>query len=96
MGRGRPRKKPVTVAQTAPAPVKVLKSPSDLVALMARYHEASGGKNRGMFEDLKADIYRLWLLDYNDWRLGEVRATGTSDRVYHEWLRKFERAFGSV
>lgn len=95
MGRGRPRKRPAAT-QIVAAPVKVLKSPSDLVSLMARYHEASGGKNRGMFEDLKADIYRLWLLDYNDWRLGEIRATGTSDRVYHEWLRKFERAFGSV
>ena len=98
MPRGRPRKQPYVSkpVAAAPKPKRVYKSPMDIVGLMEAYREASGGKNRGLIEDCKADIYRLWLLDYNDWRLKEVKATGTSDRVFHEWRAKFVRAFGTL
>ena len=98
MARGRPRKSVEAQEPETPAvrPLRVYKSPMDIVGLMQRYQVASNGKVRGLFEDCKADIYKLWLLDYNDWRLQEVRATGTSDRVYGEWARKFARAFGDL
>ncbi len=98
MPRGRPKRQLYVSKPVAPAPkpVRVWKSPMDIVAQMQAYQAVSGGKNRGIFEDCKADIYRLWLLDYNDWRLGEVKGTGTSDRVFHEWRAKFVRAFGAL
>jgi len=100
MPRGRPKRQ--TYVSKTPEPVKiarpprVYKSPMDIVAQMKAYQAVSNDKNRGMFEDCKADIYKLWLLDYNDWRLGEVKGTGTSDRVFREWERKFVRAFGLI
>jgi len=98
MPRGRPKRIRAVQAEPVkvPRPARVWKSPVDLVEMMEAYRSISEGKNRGMFEDCKADIYRLWLLDYNDWRLKEVKATGTSDRVYHEWRAKFVRAFGAL
>lgn len=98
MPRGRPKRQPYVKKPVAPAPKpsRVYKSPMDIVAQMQAYQAIANGKNRGMFEDCKADIYRLWLLDYNDWRLGEVKGTGTSDRVFNEWTAKFVRAFGEL
>lgn len=99
MPRGRPKKqyvsRPVEAVKIA-RPPRVYKTPMDIVAQMQAYQAVANGRNRGMFEDCKADIYRLWLLDYNDWRLKEVKGTGTSDRVYHEWTAKFVRAFGAL
>lgn len=98
MPRGRKKQIPYVSKPVVPAPrpLRVYKAPMDIVGLMKSYHELADGKSRGMFEDCKADIYRLWLLDYNDWRLGELKGTGTSDRVFHEWQKKFERAFGAL
>ena len=98
MPRGRPKRVPYVKAQPKPKPrpKRVYKTPMDIVAQMEAYRSISDGKNRGLFEDCKADIYRLWLLDYNDWRLNELKGTGTSDRVYHEWRAKFVRAFGPL
>lgn len=99
MPRGRPKKhyvaKPIEPVKIA-RPPRIYKTPMDIVAQMQAYQAIANGKNRGMFEDCKADIYRLWLLDYNDWRLGEVKGTGTSDRVFNEWTAKFVRAFGAL
>ena len=96
MPRGRPKKLRAPYPVKQPEVRREYKTPSELVALMLRYHDQSQGRNRGMFEDCKADIYRLFMLDYNDWRLKEVKATGMSDRVYHEWRQRFERAFGPL
>lgn len=101
MPRGRPKKQPyvskaIAAATPASRAPRVYKTPMDIVAQMQEYQAIANGKNRGLFEDCKADIYRLWLLDYNDWRLKEVKGTGTSDRVFHEWRAKFVRAFGML
>lgn len=96
MPRGRPKKLPYVAKPAEPLKVerRAYRSPMDIVTMMKQFQALSDGKMRGMFEDCKADIYRLWLLDYNDWRLSEVKGTGVSDRVYGEWERKFTRAFG--
>lgn len=99
MPRGRPKKQPYVtkpVEVKAPRPPRIYKSAMDIIAQMKAYQDASSGKNRGMFEDCKADIYRLFALDYNDWRLKEVNPTAMSDRVFHEWRAKFVRAFGPL
>ncbi len=98
MPRGRPKRVKLAIipAKAAPKPARVYTAPKDVIRLMAEYQSIANGKNRGMFEDCKADIYRLWLLDYNDWRLDEIKGTGTSDRVFNEWERKFVRAFGAL
>lgn len=98
MPRGRPRKIRAEAPEAIKAPraPRVYKSPCDIVLMMQDYQTRAAGKNRGLFEDCKADIYRLWLVDYNDWQIREIKATGTSDRVYQEWERKFQRAFGEL
>lgn len=98
MPRGRPKRLPYVkiIPALEPEPVRTWKSAMDIVALMEAYRAASNGQNRGLFEDCKAEIYRLFALDYNDWRLKEVKATGMSDRVYHEWRAKFVRSFGQL
>lgn len=96
--RGRPPR-----ASTPPAtvtPIKPAKAPfrslRDLVTLQAQYQAQSGGRQRGMFEDCRAEIYRLFGIDHNDKQVDEMRATGATDRAYEEWERRFVRAFGEL
>jgi hypothetical protein len=78
-------------------PKKVMRSVSDLVVMMNEYQSMSDGRLRGLFEDCKTDIYRMFLLDHNDRRaIADLRPSGCSDRVFHEWEIRFERAFGKI
>ena len=78
------------------APKPAYRSVRDLVSMMERYQAIAGDKSRGMFEDCKADIYRLFLVDYNDRQVDEIVATGYSDQIYSEWESRFVRAFGRL
>lgn len=97
MPRGRRKHQPIAppiVIKPKPAK-RAYHSVRDLVDLMQRYQAVADGKSRGLFEDCKAEIYRLFIVDYNDKQVDGIKATGTSDRVYLEWERRFERAFGA-
>jgi hypothetical protein len=97
MPRGR-RKKPTIAPPIIIKPVKqkrAYRSLRDLVSMMERYHTIANGKSRGLFEDCKAEIYRLFVVDYNDRQVDDVRPTGTTDRLYGEWETRFVRAFGA-
>lgn len=96
-----PKGKPRKIEEAAPIkivrPKKVYRSVADLVAMMRDYEKISGGKLRGTFEDCKTDIYRMFLLDHNDSKaIADLRASGCSDRVFHEWEAKFKRLFGEI
>lgn len=99
MARGRPRKirspEPAT-QEPAKLEHRVYKSVADIVDMMAAYQVAANGRVRGLFEDCKGDIYRVFALDYNDKQVRELRANGCSDRIYNEWRARFERTFGQI
>ncbi len=92
--KGKPRLAKTNIEpKLALTPKPAYRSVTDLVAMMEEYRTQSNGRNRGLFEDCKADIYRLFAVDYRDKQVAEIRATGTTDRVYGEWEQKFARAF---
>lgn len=88
-------KKPATVKAIRSR--KVYRSVADLVAMMREYEAIANGRIRGLFEDCKTDIYRMFLLDHNDDRaIRDLRASGCSDRVFHEWEARFAKTFGKL
>jgi len=95
--KGKPRKSAET---DAPAPIeapRVYRSVKDLVALMSDYKAIAGNRNRGLFADCELDIYRMFLVHHNDEKaIADIRPTGCSDRIWHEWELRFRRAFGEL
>lgn len=95
--RGRPpRMAQVSVAvDETPEPRRQFRTVSEIVGLMIDYRDNPNARFRGLVEDCKSDIYRLFGVDYNDTKaVDDIRPTGCSDRIYREWEMRFSRAIG--
>lgn len=94
--RGRPPRILPAASVTPIEPEKrQFRSVSDIVGLMIAYRDNPSARFRGLVEDCKADIYRLFGIDYNDTKaLADLRPTGCSDRIYREWEARFSRSVG--
>lgn len=90
-----PRPKRI-IEQPAIEPKPEYKSVRNIVDLLFAYRDKSNGRMAGLIEDCKDDLYRLFLVDWNDKQIDEIPVSPFTNTIYEEWQRRFSREFGEL